>query len=252
MNSFILSVADHEHAENFKEATELKISLENIEVQAFNDIIQYMGTGSIIELNDVDDFRLADEEKSELEKIQRPPTCKSICEKFKKSKLRRLRTSQYLEFLIAADFLMILPNPFLYVRERLMDIYHYIDDGPLNHEIVVRVFQLPSGHPARELVTEICADNYLGSRFALMPCRFEYQEELNSVPGFASQLLGTVVAAMTNTNSPCRAPEFGAYAPKWASYRNQIFTFGGSNGASPEKGDNGKYGLNHNHQRTER
>lgn len=87
----------------------------------------------------------------------------------KKNEEVRLRLSQCFEFLIAADYLLLSPDPNKTVLEKMGSMMRYArfgedeghvmcdTDNPIKHEMIAKIFKLPSAHPARKSVGDFCA-----------------------------------------------------------------------------------------------
>lgn len=175
----------------FTEATSLTSNLETIEVESFHRVLQWIGTGGIVfsRLNELDA-----KEKLEVRNIlTNGPAVKKI-----KDRVIRVQISQYIDLLIATDFLILTPDPVAMVVEKIrLLIVELWSLTPVSPEMITRVWQLPSSHPARELFAKACVEDYLTAKFNPDHGKpFSCEKELELVPGFATQLLDAVAGAM--------------------------------------------------------
>lgn len=183
---------------NFNEANELKTSLEDFNPRTFEDCLKWIGTEQfVLEIQNVDGLEadseirlISDEDKAFINTHLDPIEARKAVDV--KEVLRR-QISQCLEFLIAADFLMITPDPTETIISDMMVLLKDDDTctmkrRPFTHEIMVNIFELLPTHPARDLIAKACVHDYLGSRMEASELPFPYEEELSSIPGFAKQL----------------------------------------------------------------
>lgn len=171
----------------FAEAEWLTATLDFIEVEAFQHVIQWIGIGDIVL-----------EEKSE--NLGGPSSGDNREPSDARKEVLRAQIHKCIDFLIAADFLYIVPNPTLAILEKINGIMKEMwIRNPVTPSMVTKVWELPSTHPARDFFAKACAGDYLISKFdPHCPTKFLCTSELESTQGFSTQVLKVVAEIMAD------------------------------------------------------
>lgn len=105
--------------------------------------------------------------------------------------------NEMVDFLLLTDQLLMQPNPAMAITLRMRKLLrqHFWDRESLAESLIEPVFMLPSGYPARKLISQIGAlaylkeevdDNYEGKG---KRCKSVFEKDMETVPGFAKATL---------------------------------------------------------------
>lgn len=188
--------------------------MEDIEVAAFENVLQWIGTGNIVPVT-----KTVEELKGNITLTAGEiELMKKRCDEDDHNHdedgkffdecagfhCLRHKLSQYFEFLIAADFLLISPDPAPPILSDLKQLLANLEKNSefqqeeFSKEIIEKIFQLPLKHPARRFVAQVCMDSYLYAKFVDKSYTFVYQEEMESVPGFAAAIGDVFAETLAN------------------------------------------------------